>query len=253
MKMDINCDLGEGFGHWKVGLDELVMPLITSANIACGFHAGDPIIMRKTVKLALDHKVGIGAHPGFPDLQGFGRRAMTMPAEDVRDYVLYQISALKGFVEAEGGHLQHVKAHGALYNIASKDPVLARALVAAIQELDDRLIVLCPAQSEMARAAMAADQPWRAEVFADRAYMADGSLAPRSLEGAVHKDQAKAVLQALELAKGMAIPTLDGKQITLKASSICVHGDTEGALDLVRSIRATFQQDGIDIEPMGTR
>lgn len=245
MKIDLNCDLGEGYGRWEMGLDELVLPLITSANVACGWHAGDPSLMRKTVRLALENKVRIGAHPGYPDRLGFGRRNMQVPPEELRDYIVYQTGALAAFVRAEGGKLQHVKPHGAMYNEAAVDMSIAEAVVQGVQDVDDHLILLCPSNSALALAAQKAGLRWKAEVFADRAYLKSGQLAPRSMDGAVFTDVDHAISQALLLATGKEITTLDGSALQLQADSICVHGDNGRALDMIRQLRQVLNTEGI--------
>lgn len=245
MKIDLNCDLGEGYGRWELGLDELVLPLITSANVACGWHAGDPSLMRKTVRLALENNVRVGAHPGYPDRLGFGRRNMQVPPDELRDYIVYQTGALAAFVRAEGGKLQHVKPHGAMYNEGAVDMSIAEAIVHGVQDVDDHLILLCPSSSALALAAQKAGLRWKAEVFADRAYLKSGQLAPRSMDGSVYTDVDHAISQALLLANGKEITTLDGSALQLQADSICVHGDNGRALDMIRQLRQVLSTEGI--------
>ncbi|MDR2363227.1 MAG: LamB/YcsF family protein [Spirochaetaceae bacterium] len=256
-KIDLNCDLGESFGPWTMGLDTEIMPLISSANIACGFHAGDPLVMAKTVKAARDHGVAVGAHPGFPDLSGFGRRDMKVSGEEAKAYVQYQIGALKAFCDARKVPLAHVKPHGALYNMAARDPVLAEAVCRAIAEVDPGLILLALAGSEMIRAAEKQGIPVAREVFADRAYEEDGSLAARSKSGALITDEDEALDRVVGMVKEGRVRAITGKEITLTADSVCVHGDGPQALAFVQKINARFKAEGIAIVPLaeiiGTR
>jgi UPF0271 protein len=252
MRIDINSDLGESFGAWRMGDDEALMPSITSANVACGFHAGDPTVMRATVALAKAHGVAVGAHPGYSDLVGFGRREMQATARDVEDMVLYQVAALAGVAAGEGVRLQHVKPHGALYNQAVRDPALADAIARGVAAFDRSLILLGLPGSELIRAGERAGLRVAAEVFADRAYEPDGSLTSRRKPGAVIHDAATVVARALRMARDGIVIATDGSEIALTAQTICVHGDTPGAAALARQVRAGLDAAGIRVVPLAT-
>jgi 5-oxoprolinase (ATP-hydrolysing) subunit A len=245
--IDLNCDLGESFGPWSMGADEAVMPHITSANVACGAHAGDPSVMRRTVRLARDAGVAIGAHPGIPDLQGFGRREMAVDPRDAEDFVLTQIGALSAVARAEGVRLRHVKAHGALYNMAARDRALADAIARAIRAFDPALVMFGLPNSPMMDAAREAGLRAAAEGFADRAYRPDGSLVPRSVAGAVIHEAEAVIDRAVRMARDGVVLTPAGEQIRLRIDTICVHGDTPGAPELARRIRAALEQAGIAV------
>jgi len=247
MRIDLNSDLGESFGPWPMGQDAALMESITSANIACGFHAGDPTVMRQTLELAKDRAVAVGAHPGFPDLVGFGRREMKASPAEVEDFVLYQISALAGMAATQWVSLQHVKAHGALYNMACKDRALADAIARATAAFDKGLILFGLPNSELLRAGEAAGLRVAAEVFADRAYERDGSLVSRSKPGSVIHDRQAVVDRAVRMVKQKEVVTIDGATITLQADTICLHGDTPGAADLARAVRRGLEDAGIQI------
>jgi UPF0271 protein len=250
--IDLNSDVGESFGNYTLGCDEELIPLISSANIACGFHAGDPTVLRRTVILARDHGVAVGAHPGLPDLMGFGRRTMAVTQEEIRDYVTYQIGAIQAFALAEGARLQHVKPHGALYNMAVRDPAIWETVAAAAADLDKDLVlfVLGGADREGLKA-MGARHGIRVafEFFADRAYNPDGSLVARNTSGAVIKDHDLAAERVLKMATEGTVSCIDGTDISLKADTICVHGDNPAAVRLVRKIRDTLVAAGVDISP----
>jgi UPF0271 protein len=248
MHIDINCDIGESFGPWKMGADEQVMPNITSANIACGAHAGDPSVMRRTIRLARDAGVAIGAHPGFPDLQGFGRREINLGPSEIEDSVLAQIGALAAIARSEGMVLQHVKAHGALYNMAARSRSLAAAIARAIKEFDPSLVMFGLPNSPMIDAARDAGLRAAAEGFADRSYQLDGSLTPRSEPGAVIHDPAAVVERATRMVRDGVVQTADGREVALKIDTICVHGDTPGAADLTRRIRAALTGAGAIVQ-----
>jgi UPF0271 protein len=251
VNIDINCDMGESFGAWSMGADPQVMPHITSANIACGAHAGDPAVMRRTVRLARASNVGIGAHPGFADLQGFGRREMAIDPQDVEDTVLAQIGALAAIARAEGATLQHVKAHGALYNMAARDRRLADAIARAIASFDATLIMFGLPNSAMIQAGRAAGLRVAAEGFADRAYQPDGSLTPRSVPGAVIDDADVVVARAVKMVSEGVVLTPDGKAVPLRVDTICVHGDTPGAAGLTRRISEALAAAGVTLGPIG--
>ena len=250
IEIDLNCDMGESFGRYTFGTDEALMPYISSANIACGFHASDPLVMARTVRLAREHGVAIGAHPGYPDLQGFGRRDMGLSPEEAQDIILYQIGALAGFARAAGVELAHVKAHGALYNQAAKDRALAEAVVRAVTRFSSELIVVGLANSMVIDAALEAGQPVAREAFADRAYEADGSLRSRRLPGAVLHDPAQAAEQAVRIARDGTVVTWDGQEVLVKAETLCVHGDTRSALAIVQAIRQALAAAGVAVHAL---
>ena len=251
MKIDLNCDMGESFGPWPMGADEQVMPHITSANIACGAHAGDPVVMRRTVRLAKAAGVAVGAHPGFADLQGFGRREMHVPAAELEPSLIAQIGALAAIARAEGVALQHVKPHGALYNMAVRDRALSDAIARAVAAVDRTLILFGLPNSPMLDAGREAGLRVAAEGFADRAYEPDGSLTPRSRSGAVIHDVDAVVARAVRMATDEVVLTPSGQQVRLKVETICVHGDTPGAADLVRRIHEALRTRGVDVAPVG--
>lgn len=249
-RVDLNSDIGESFGNYKLGLDEEVAKYITSANIACGWHAGDAMVMDKTVKLAVKENVAIGAHPGFPDLLGFGRRDMKLTKEEAKNYIKYQVGALWAFAQSEGVKLQHVKIHGAFYNMAAKDPVLARAIAEAIYETDKDLILLGLAGSEMIKAGKEVGLKVAHEVFADRAYNADGTLVARSKEGSMIHDKDLAISRVVRMVKEGKVTAITGEDINIKADSICVHGDNPQAVEFVLSIRKSLEENNIQIAPI---
>lgn len=248
--VDLNCDLGESFGAYRIGMDEEVLPYITSANVACGFHASDPLVMEKTVKLAAKMEAAVGAHPGFPDLMGFGRRNMNVSPAEIRAYVMYQVGALAAFCRAEGLAMQHVKPHGAMYNMAGKDYALARAVCEGIRAVDDSLILLALSGSCMLKAAEDTGLRAAREVFADRAYEEDGSLVARTKPGAMITDEELAVLRVVRMVKEGKVESVTGKDIPIRADSICVHGDGEKAVAFVRKIRAALLAEGVEIVPL---
>jgi UPF0271 protein len=247
-RVDFNSDIGESFGSYKMGLDEEVIGCISSANIACGFHAGDPGWMRHTVGLAEKNGVGIGAHPAFPDLRGFGRRNMVVDPQEARDDVVYQIGALTAFTK--GKRLQHVKPHGAMYNMAVKDEVLARAICAAILEVDQRLILLALSGSRWVEIAEEMGLRVAREVFADRALMPDGTLAPRSEPGAVLHDTDQIAERTLRMVTEGTVEAVDGSEVEVVADSICLHGDTPGAVAMARAVRDTLEGAGVEVVPL---
>ena len=253
MRIDLNSDLGESFGPWPMGQDAALMASITSANVACGFHAGDPGAMRETVALARAHGVAVGAHPGFPDLVGFGRREMTATPQEVEDFVVYQVAALAGLAATQGVPLQHVKAHGALYNMACRDRALADAIARAVAMIDRRLILFGLPGSELLRAGEAAGLPVAAEVFADRAYERDGSLASRNQPGSVIHDTEAVVARAVRMVRDRNVVALDGSVIPLEARTICLHGDTPGAAGLARAVRAGLEAAGMQVNSLSTK
>lgn len=251
MPLDLNSDLGEGFGPWKMGDDAAMLDIVTSANIACGFHAGDPSIMRRTCGLAVAKGVRIGAHVGYRDLAGFGRREVTMDPAELCDEVLYQIGSLDAFAKAAGDRVRYVKPHGALYHSASRDPKLAAAVLSAIVDYDLELALLGPAGSELEQAAEAAEVRFVGEGFADRAYTPEGTLAARGLPGAVLGADA-AVTQAISIATSGKARTVDGSgEVAVRATSICVHGDTPAAVEMARRIRIALDEVGVPVESFG--
>lgn len=242
ISIDLNCDLGESFGTYKIGMDEQVIPYITSANIACGFHAGDPTVMAKTVAMCKKYGVHVGAHPGYPDLQGFGRREMSISPEEVKNDIMYQVGALKAFCDGQGVPLCHVKPHGALYNKAGKDYGLALAICQGIQAIDPKLKIMALSGSCMIQAAEDLSLPYMSEVFADRGYEADGSLVKRGQPGALIEDEGEALARVIRMAKEGRVRAVTGKDIPIRADSVCVHGDGPKALAFVRRIRQALSQ-----------
>lgn len=247
--IDLNCDMGESFGAWSKGEDERVLKSISSANVACGFHAGDPRVMEETVRIAAEGGVGIGAHPGFPDLVGFGRRDMKLTAEEVRTDVLYQLGALSGFCRKFGVSLQHVKPHGQLNNLAFHDRALAEAIVGGIADFSPDLIVVAYG-GWLGRAAEAAGLTVAWEIFGDRAYNPDGTLVSRREEGAVIRDGDLVVKRAVAMVKEGRVQARDGSWVEVRADTVCVHGDTPGAADLTRRLREAFEAAGVHVAPM---
>lgn len=243
----MNCDLGEGYGVYEANEDSALLDLVSSANIACGFHAGDASHMRRTVRLCLDKGVAIGAHPGLPDLNGFGRREMAITPQEAYDITMYQLGALDGFVRSEGGVLHHVKPHGALYNMAARDKALAEAIVDAIQRYDRRLLLYGLAGSELIHAARKQGLGCAEEAFADRAYMPDGKLMPRSRAGAVLQNIDAALRQVLQIVEEGGVKLEGDSFVAIHAQTVCVHGDGKEALHLLQALRQAMEQEGITI------
>jgi len=251
LKIDINCDLGESYGEFTVGNDAGIMPYITSANIACGFHAGDPLTMARTINLAKKHKVAVGAHPGYPDIMGFGRREMQLTREETMSYTIYQVSALSGFARTVNVKLQHVKPHGALYNTAARDENLSKAIVEAVRALDESLIVFAPPNSILAKTATRKGLRIACEFFADRAYNSDGSLVSRKQPNAVIQDPRKVVERAVRVAKDGTVIAVDGEAASLgEVHTICVHGDTPAAVRLAQALKRGLTRKGIEVVPV---
>ncbi len=246
IKVDLNCDMGESFGNYTCGMDAEVVPHISSANVACGFHASDPLVMEKTVALCKENNVRVGAHPGFPDLVGFGRRQMQVSADELRTMVIYQVGALKTFCDAAGVKLQHVKPHGAMYNMAAKDIGLSLAIANAVRDYDRDLILLALSGSEMINAAKQVGIRYASEVFADRAYEADGTLRARTLEGSMITDENEAIERVIRMIKEGKVRAYSGEDVPLEAHSVCVHGDSAKALDFVKALRKAFSENGIE-------
>jgi 5-oxoprolinase (ATP-hydrolysing) subunit A len=246
-RIDLNCDMGESFGAWKMGTDEAIMPYITSVSIACGFHGGDPDTMRRTVEGALRHGVAVGAHPGFPDLIGFGRRDMNVTPDEARNFVLYQVGALSAFVRAQGAKLSHVKPHGALYNRAARDAQLASAIVLAVKEFDPSLVFIGLANSELTRSGERIGLRVANEVFADRTYQPDGTLTSRRLPHAMVKDPREAAARVVRMVREGKVKTVDGQDYSVRADTVCIHGDTPGALEFAQTVRQELEEAGIEI------
>lgn len=243
--VDLNSDLGESFGVYKIGQDDKILKYVTSVNIACGFHAGDPSVMHKTVELVLLNKVAIGAHPGFQDLIGFGRRNMSVTPKEAYDIMVYQIGALYGFVKAEGGTMHHVKPHGALYNMAAKDKDLAEAVAEAVYKVDPELILYGLSGSEMIKAGEKIGIKTASEVFADRTYQMDGTLTPRKQSDAMIIDQNEAVLRVENMIKNKRVMCQQGEEINIKADTVCIHGDGLSALEFASKINSYLKEAGI--------
>ncbi|MCD8915906.1 5-oxoprolinase subunit PxpA [Staphylococcus simulans] len=251
MQVDLNCDLGEAFGNYSFGGDHQIIPLITSANIACGFHAGDENVMHETVKLAKEHGVGIGAHPGFNDLQGFGRRKMDLSPDEIYTLVAYQIGALSAFCRIHDVKINHVKPHGALYNMGARDKDIAHAIAQAVYDVDPSLILVGLSNTLLVSEAEAVGLKAANEVFADRRYEEDGQLVSRKESDAVLTDTEEAIEQAVKMVKENKVTSKTGKEIELKADTICVHGDGAHALEFVSKIRERLTKEGISITKLG--
>lgn len=247
LSVDLNCDMGESFGPWKMGNDAELMNYVSSVNIACGFHAGDASTMRQTVEIAIGKGVAIGAHPSYPDLQGFGRRPMSLSPQEVFDIVLYQVSALKGICEASGGTLHHVKPHGALYNQAAKDKTLANAIAKAVHQIDTDLVLYGLAGSLLISEGKELGLRTASEVFADRTYQADGSLTPRSEPDALIDNTEAAISQVLQMVTSMTVTAVNGATVPVQADTICIHGDGKHAVKFAKKIRDTLNEKGIAV------
>ncbi|WP_342495962.1 5-oxoprolinase subunit PxpA [Bacillus sp. FSL K6-0994] len=247
-QVDINCDLGESFGQYTIGADEQILEYVTSANIACGFHAGDPTVMRKTVRMALDKGVKIGAHPGLQDLAGFGRRPMAISAEEAYDLVIYQIGALSAFLKAEGGTMQHVKPHGALYNMAAENTELSKSIAQAVYDVDPNLVLFGLSGSELALAGERIGLQVAHEVFSDRTYQTDGTLTSRREPHALIEEDERAVHQVVRMVREGRVRTVQGEDIELKADTVCIHGDGSHALQFAKTITAKLKEAGIHLK-----
>jgi len=246
--IDLNCDMGESYGRWTLGADEAIMPFISSANVACGFHGGDPHVMRKTVDLALKHRVAIGSHPGLPDLMGFGRRKMDVSPQEVKDYLCYQTGALREVVRVAGAELQHLKPHGILYNMMEADEALAAAAGEAAMESTLILMTLASGKYDATCRKMGARVA--SEGFADRAYNVDGTLVSRKIPGSLITDPAKAAAQAVKMAVEGKVRTMDGVEIDISVQTICCHGDTPGSEKIVRAVREALEKAGCQVKPI---
>lgn len=252
-RIDINCDMGESFGRYRLGVDEEIMGLVSSANIACGWHAGDPIIMDRTVKMAAHHGAAVGAHPSYPDAMGFGRRAMDCTEEEIKKYVTYQIGALSAFCKVHNIEMSHVKPHGSLYNSAVEKPEVARAIASAMADLDPNLIYVALAGSKgkmMARMGMEAGLKIAYEAFPDRAYSPDGNLLSRRQPGAVIESPAEVAERGVLIAKEHKLCAVDGTVIDMEAQTLCIHGETPHALEMARTLRSFLQKEGVAIKPL---
>ena len=247
-KIDLNCDMGESFGMYKMGLDEEVIKYITSANIACGFHAGDPMWMRRTVQLAEENGVAVGAHPSFPDLNGFGRRTMNVSPEEATNDLVYQIGALQAFTKSK--KLQHVKPHGAMYNQAVNDEGLARAIGDAVMEVDPDMVLVALTGSAWITVAEEMGLKVAREIFADRALNADGTLVSRAQPGSVIHDIEEVVSRSLKMVKEGTATAITGEEIEVEADSLCLHGDTRGAVEMARALRRELERAGIEVLPV---
>ena len=248
--IDLNSDLGESFGRYTLGCDAEIIPLVSSGNIACGAHAGDPVVIRRTVEMAAHAGIALGAHPGYPDLQGFGRRNMALSPDEVYAYVLAQIGTLSAFCTAQGTHLHHVKPHGQLYNTAARDETTAQAIAQAVRDFDPSLVLVGLAGSKLIEAGNAAGLATAQEFFLDRNYNNDGTLRSRTLPDAVIADEKFAIARAVEAIKTGIVKSYDGAELAVCPDTICVHGDTPQALAYVRRIREAFQENGIEITPV---
>jgi 5-oxoprolinase (ATP-hydrolysing) subunit A len=248
--IDLNADVGESFGAWTIGDDAGVMLHVTSVNIACGFHAGDPGVMRATVTLARSHGVVVGAHPGFPDLAGFGRRELRMAPQDLEDAVAYQIGALSGIAAAQGVRIRHVKPHGALYNMAARDRTMADPIARAIVAVDRSLVLVGRAGSVLLDAGREAGLAVAGEAFADRTYEPDGRLSARSTPGSVLTDPETIAVRAVEMVRRRLVTATDGSALAIEPDTMCVHGDTPGAAGVARRLREALQDAGIQVRPL---
>jgi 5-oxoprolinase (ATP-hydrolysing) subunit A len=247
VSIDLNCDMGERFGAFSIGQDEALMEYVTSVNIACGFHAGDPSVMRKTVRAAAKKGLAIGAHPGYPDLQGFGRRDIIFSSEEIYDMVLYQVGALRAFVEAAGSALYHVKPHGALYNLAAKESSLASAIAQAVYDADKNLRFVGLSGSELTKAGVTVGLQTISEVFADRTYQRDGTLTPRAQHGALIENENEAAQQVLTMVLRKKVRTTSGSEIAILPESVCIHGDGKNALAYAKAIVKELKANHVSI------
>lgn len=254
LRIDLNCDLGEGFGAYHLGHDEAIIPCVSSVNVACGFHAGDPGVMRRTVELAAESGVAVGAHPGLPDLGGFGRREMAVSPREVEDMLIYQIGALWAFTRAAGVGLAHVKPHGALYNMAARDAALARAVAVAVHAVDPTLVLFALAGSKSVEAGRQMGLTVAEEAFADRGYLSSGALAPRGTAGALLDGVEEVASRAVAMALRKPVSTLDGSGVTLAADTICLHGDGPHAIEFARRVRGALEEAGVAVSaPVAAR
>ena len=252
MRIDLNADVGESLGPWPMGEDARLIPLVSSVNVACGVHAGDPLTIQRTVATAIAHGIAIGAHPGYPDLVGFGRRDLEMAADELEASIVYQVGAVATFARAMGSELRHVKAHGALYNRAARNPSVAASIARAVRSISPELILVGLAGSAILDAGTEAGLAVAAEAFADRAYEPDGSLRSRRVEGALLSTPEAAAAQAVAIARDGVVRAYDGTELAVRAETVCIHGDTPGAADVARAVRAALEDAGIEILPVGS-
>ena len=248
--IDLNCDMGESYGAWHMGNDDAILQFVSSANVACGFHGGDPSTMRKTVAAATSNNVAVGAHPSLPDLVGFGRRVMQITPQEAYDMVVYQVGALAAVAATQGTRLHHVKAHGALYNMAAKDAALSQAICRAVRDVDANLVLYGLAGSHLIQAAQDLGLKAASEVFADRSYQDDGSLTPRSQPGAMIEDVDTAVAQVLRMVQKRLVRSVNGRDVPVQADTLCIHGDQPSALVFAQTLRDALGQAGIDVRTM---
>ena len=246
-RIDLNSDVGESFGAWSIGDDQRLIPIVTSVNVACGFHAGDPLTIQRTVATAVAHGVAVGAHPGYPDLVGFGRRDLDMAPDELEAALVYQVGAVAAFARAAGSDLRHVKPHGALYNRAARDPGLAATIARAVRAVSSDLILVGLAGSELVRAGEEARLQVASEAFADRAYQPDGALRSRRLPDAMLVTPEAAADQAVRIARDGVVPTANGGSIPVRADTLCIHGDTPGAVDVARAVREALERAGVQV------
>jgi UPF0271 protein len=251
VRIDLNADVGEGLGPWRLGDDERLIPLVSSVNVACGAHAGDPLTIERAIRLALDHDVAVGAHPGYPDLIGFGRRDLDMSRDELLASIVYQVGAVAGIARSLGAELRHVKPHGALYNRSVHDPAVAETIAAAVRRSAPEVVLVGLAGSLLLEAGSAAGMQVAAEAFADRAYEADGSLRSRRLEGAILATPPAAARQAMAIVRNGRVMAHDGTRVAVQADTICVHGDTPGAASYAGAIRAAFEAAGVTVAALG--
>jgi 5-oxoprolinase (ATP-hydrolysing) subunit A len=247
VRIDLNADVGESLGPWPMGDDERLIPLVSSVNVACGAHAGDPLTIERTIRLAIDHGVAVGAHPGYPDLVGFGRRDLDMTGEELEASIVYQVGAVAGIAQSLGAELRHVKPHGALYNRAAHDPAVAESIATAIRRAAPDLVLVGLAGSALLDAGVAAGLQVASEAFADRAYEADGSLRSRRLDGAILATPAAAARQALAIVRHGRVTTHDGRSVAVRADTICIHGDTPRAADYAAAVRIALEKARVTI------
>jgi UPF0271 protein len=251
-RIDLNSDVGESFGAWSIGDDQRLIPIVTSVNVACGFHAGDPLTIQRTVATAVAHGVAVGAHPGYPDLVGFGRRDIDMTPDELEAALVYQIGAVVAFARAAGSDLRHVKPHGALYNRAAREPALAATIARAVRAVSTELVLVGLAGSELVRAGEEAGLRVASEAFADRAYEPDGALRSRRLPGAILATPEAAAEQAVRIARDGVVATADAGTIAVHADTLCIHGDTPGAVDVARAVREALERAGVRVIAVGS-
>lgn len=252
-QIDLNSDMGESFGSYKLGKDEEMINYVTSTNVACGYHAGDPMVMDKVVKMARERGVAVGAHPGYPDLMGFGRRKMVLSFEEVKNYMKYQIGALMGFAKSYGLSLQHVAPHGALGNLCQYDRETSRAICEAVYEIDPSLMIFYCAGAVLGEEAEKIGLKTASEIFVDRAYMDDLSLVPRKMEGAMITDEDLAIERCIRMVKEGKVTSINGKELEIRGDTLCVHGDGPKAFAFVKRIRKEFEREGIHVKNFQTK